>query len=503
MKFFQRFFKRKEKTFRENELEETPQTLYAIPIGVQEKLESSKPTSSKSTKTYRKIAIPLEDSKEEQAVSATAETDQIKEKESKEKISSESLSQQEEDKTEETSIATLSKKENTQNYKQEERPISNLATKPKFSLQNKMMVVITIILTLVVSSIIFLATYFFKSDNKVRILENNLELVRIVELKVRADLNAVVEKGKQLALVINQEFKNPKQKEFFIEQFFKNDDDFIYLALLTKNDDSLIIKKEVFNQNYLQKIALTEEDIKAVINKNFPTFARSFDGASILINTSAGFEEPSLCISIPPQEDSTEKYVLVIMLKLQTILDAFGKSGITETFMVSGDGTIIAHPKKEFVLSAKNVSDNPIVREMLTSMAMNGLKEFELDGRKFLGSYQKLKLKFNNVGIISTVPEDKAFEAVYRIQERNLYIMMISLCSAVIIVILFARTISKPVMRLLQETVKIASGNFQVDIKRTTNDEVGLLSDYFVNMAKGLEEREKVKSILGSMIDPV
>jgi len=58
-------------------------------------------------------------------------------------------------------------------------------------------------------------------------------------------------------------------------------------------------------------------------------------------------------------------------------------------------------------------------------------------------------------------------------------------------------------MKLLEETVKIAKGNFKVDIKRTTNDEVGLLSDYFVNMAKGLEEREKVKSILGSMIDPV
>lgn len=504
MKFFQNLFKRKEKKFLENEGNEGSQTLYAIPIGAQELLDSSKQNSSNvSSKTSPKIAISLEDSKEELAISGTAETERIKEKEPKGKISSESLSQQDEDKKEETSIATLSEKENTKSSKQEEKPISNLAAKPKFSLQTKMMVVITIILSLVVSSIIFLATYFFKSDNKVRILENNLELVRIVELKVRADLNAVVEKGKQLALVINQEFKNPKQKEFFIEQFFKNDDDFIYLALLTKNDDNLIIKKEVFNQNYLQKFALTEEDIKTVINKNFPTFARSFDGASILINTSAGFEEPSLCISIPPQEDSTEKYILVIMLKLQTILDAFGKSGITETFMVSGDGTIIAHPKKEFVLSAKNASDNPIVREMLTNMAMNGLREFELDGKKFLGSYQKLKLKFNNVGIISTVPEDKAFEAVYRIQERNLYIMMISLCSAVIIVILFARTISKPVMKLLQETVKIASGNFQVDIQRTTNDEVGLLSDYFVNMAKGLEEREKVKSILGSMIDPV
>jgi adenylate cyclase len=44
---------------------------------------------------------------------------------------------------------------------------------------------------------------------------------------------------------------------------------------------------------------------------------------------------------------------------------------------------------------------------------------------------------------------------------------------------------------------------FKLNIQRTTNDEVGILTDYFITMAKGLEEREKVKSILGSMIDPV
>ena len=515
MKLFQRLFKRKKNDSYKDTQSETPKTLYAIPIGIQEDLNSDPKIDSKSrskSKSYSssETSINLEENlQKEKKQNLTLDSNSNSESNKKQKeeivehitetkeVLNSALAKNEEKKEEQiTKSPSINSNHQTSN-------VQTPKAKPKFSLQNKMMVVITIILTVVVSTIILLATYFFKNDNKVRILESNLELVRIVELKVRADLNAVVEKGKQLALVINQEFKTQRQKDFFIEQFFKNDDDFIYLALLNQENEKTKIKTEVFNQNYLQKLALTEEDIKTVINKNFSTFVRSFDGASIILNTSAGFEEPTLCVSIPPQEDSDEKYVLVIMFKLQTILDAFGKSGITETFMVAGDGTVIAHPKKEFVVSVKNLGDLPIVREMLTSMAMNGLKEFEMDGRRYLGSYQKLKLKFNNVGIISTVPEDKAFEAVYRIQERNIYIMAISLCSAIIIVILFARTISKPIMKLLQETVKISQGIFTVDIKRTTNDEVGLLSDYFVNMAKGLEEREKVKSILGSMIDPV
>ena len=74
--------------------------------------------------------------------------------------------------------------------------------------------------------------------------------------------------------------------------------------------------------------------------------------------------------------------------------------------------------------------------------------------------------------------EDIAFKPVYQIQERNIYIMIISLCISLIIIFLFAKTISNPVLNLLGETINISKGIFQLDIKRTTNDEVGLLTDF-------------------------
>ncbi|PJZ88212.1 adenylate/guanylate cyclase domain-containing protein, partial [Leptospira levettii] len=77
------------------------------------------------------------------------------------------------------------------------------------------------------------------------------------------------------------------------------------------------------------------------------------------------------------------------------------------------------------------------------------------------------------------------------------------LCSALIFVFFFSKTITKPVLQLLTATLEIAKGNFKIGIKPTTQDEVGLLTKYFIDMGQGLEEREKVKNILGSMIDPV
>ncbi len=379
--------------------------------------------------------------------------------------------------------------------------------KAKFSIQFKLMVVISSVLAVTTSAIISLATYFFKTDNKVRILETNLELVRVVELKVRADLNAVVDKGKQLALTLKQDFKFQQQREFFLEQFFKNDSNFIYLGVYKLKDDKIVQVESLYNTVYLSKVSLEKKDINDVIERNQIEFKKSFSGLSTLINASQGFQEPIICISIPPLEDDddiTNDVILVIMIKLEIILDAFKKSGITETFMVSGDGTVIAHHDPKLLLGGKNLIESPIVRGMLSSQTTNGQQSFEgEDGRRYLGSFQKLKYRFSNIGIISTIPEDKAFEAVYEIQERNIYIMIISLCTSLVVIVIFAKSLSSPILSLLDETVKISKGMFKLNIQRTTNDEVGILTDYFITMAKGLEEREKVKSILGSMIDPV
>jgi adenylate cyclase len=521
IRFLKKLF-RVEKKLPENDFP-AQETMYAIPLGSQGSLPKKDSKVKKEENNQEEKIEPVTDFKmvtvDKSLISDSDEVPSSKPKFESQEMDSVSLDTKEsgepeisesmrivpeqEPNTQESQISESQEKSaplpiNQKSLKEEQEKI-----KPKFSLQMKMMTVISLLLGVVVSIIIFLATYFFKKDNTLRVLETNLELVRIIELKVRADINSVVEKGKQLALVLNQDFKSEKQKTFFVEQFFKNDNDFIFLGVYELIDGEMVPKRNVYNYNYLEKVAINESEVLAVIQRNQTQFIRSFDGASVLLNTSPGFEEPTICISIPPQEESVEKYVLVIMVKLQMILDAFNKSEINETFMVDGNGVVIAHPKKEFVLSAKNLSDMPIVRSMLSSQVSNGQTRFSLDDKKYLGSYQRLKLKFSNIGILSTVLEEKAFESVYDIQEKNIYIMLISLCSAMIIVLLFAKTISKPVMKLLEETIKIARGDFQVNIKSTTNDEVGLLSDYFVNMAKGLEEREKVKSILGSMIDPV
>ncbi len=372
----------------------------------------------------------------------------------------------------------------------------------KYSLQFKMMLVISLVIAITVSVIIALATYYFKDNSRKTIEVNNLTLIRIIKSKVATDLIAEIDKAKILALTLKQEFKSESQKKFFINQYFKNDSSFIYLGVYQKTDDSMEVVNSIFNNEYLKKVSLSEDDTVIPVNKNFSYFRKSFDGIPTILNTSPGFQEASLCISIPLEEGEKSEFVLVMLLRSEKIQSAFPKSPGSSTFMVNGEGFVLAHSDPSLVLSGKNLMTSPIVRHMLTSPQSNELKPFEdSDGKKFIGFFQKLG--FANIGIVSAVEEDVVFKAVYQLQERNILIMIISLSVSLIIIFIFAKSISNPVLKLLDETIKISKGVFQLDISRTTNDEVGVLTDYFQTMAKGLEEREKVKSMLGSMIDPV
>ncbi|EOQ98140.1 adenylate/guanylate cyclase catalytic domain protein [Leptospira wolbachii serovar Codice str. CDC] len=373
----------------------------------------------------------------------------------------------------------------------------------KFSLQLKMMGVISFLFILSVSVIIFFASFYFKRSIELQLRDNNIRIAEIIGSKVKSDILGVVEKGRQIAITLTTQGLPEAERRLLIKTFFQNDKEFIYLGIFERKENTLVMKREVFNEEELKKSSVTEEDFHAVVNRNRDALAEAFNGQAVLLNSSPGFQEPSFAIAIPTSENGDNDNALVMIVKLNKIIGAFSKKGIETTFMVNGNGTALAHPKEDLILAATDLASMPIVKSMLTSAPNTGQMSYldEELGGSYLGSFQKIG--FADAGVITIVSEEKAFADVYKSQKTNLYIAGIGLCSALIFVFFFSKTITKPVLQLLTATLEIAKGNFKIGIKPTTQDEVGLLTKYFIDMGAGLEEREKVKNILGSMIDPV
>ena len=66
---------------------------------------------------------------------------------------------------------------------------------------------------------------------------------------------------------------------------------------------------------------------------------------------------------------------------------------------------------------------------------------------------------------------------------------------------LFARRLSQPIRDLVTGTTEINQGNYEVRLRKRTNDELGTLADAFNEMASGLALKEKYRSVLQLVTD--
>lgn len=100
--------------------------------------------------------------------------------------------------------------------------------------------------------------------------------------------------------------------------------------------------------------------------------------------------------------------------------------------------------------------------------------------------------------------DKRSIEAVV---EKGLQWMTVAtfalLSLAVLIAILLARSITDPIKRLTIASYAIRKGEFGQSITNNRHDEIGQLVDGFNEMARGLEERDKMKDTFNRYFDPL
>jgi adenylate cyclase len=250
--------------------------------------------------------------------------------------------------------------------------------KPKgFTIQLKLMGIISILFIFTVTIIILLATKYFKEETERIVDDMNLRNVRVTGSKVKTDISAILDKATQMIVILQSESNSEK----YINLFFKNDPDFLLLGLYRKKEDKLTPVKLIINKEYLAEYQLKEEDLESIISLNQSVFERSFEGEPILYNASPGAKEPVFAISFP-QTDGDKQDIIIAIIRLDKIESAFKKSDYTEIFLVNGDGLVIAHHDPKVLFTSANFSEITIVDQMLKSNITNGKKNIHSSRRK-------------------------------------------------------------------------------------------------------------------------
>lgn len=364
----------------------------------------------------------------------------------------------------------------------------------RFTIRVKLLSIISAIIIGSLSGMIFLAGKYFRDDTQTRIQENSLGLTRVIGLRIQSELESISFKVQLMATTLEE---GGRKESDFLDLFFRNNASFVFVGIASQAGDGLKFSRTAANEKFLAANGMSRADVDKINQLNGGAFTKAFSGAPVMHNATPGSKVPLLGLGIPfrPGKD-----IIVVYVDPSDFLLTFKTTGITQTFLVGDGGDVIAHPDEKLVLTRTNLLDLPIVKSMLESRVEDGqLRYQDKSGIFHLGSYKKLGF---GGGIISTVEEKKAFEEVENLRNRNLLIMILVVNGALLIVYFFAKTLVVPIVRLVTATREIEQGNYRVTIKPASGDEIGVLTNSFVNMAVGLEEREKMKDALGKFTNP-
>ncbi|MBP7735894.1 MAG: HAMP domain-containing protein [Spirochaetes bacterium] len=364
------------------------------------------------------------------------------------------------------------------------------------SIRFKLISIISLIIFASLTGMIFLASYFFRNDNKIRVQESNLQISEVIALKIKSE----IEKYQIMSSVMLKEQKGTTAGEESILEAGRKEVLFTGIARQDEKSGAQKFDKTFYNTPLMNKFLINENDINTINDKKLQ--ALSFSGEHLIINVSPYLDNTVFSLSFPHERDvnGAVKSIIISYIRLENLMKTFATAGITKVFMVNFKGDVIAHPDANVIKSGTNYATLPICSMMMKSKIDNGQTRYkDSKGIYYLGSFKKIDM--GGFGIIATADEKKAFEAVYDIQRRNMIIMGIVLTGAILIIFFFGKTITTPIIRLVGATRKIIEGQYHVDIAPTTKDEIGQLTSTFIQMGKGLEEKERIKSAFGKFVN--
>ncbi len=202
--------------------------------------------------------------------------------------------------------------------------------------------------------------------------------------------------------------------------------------------------------------------------------------------------------------DRFDKNILVYVYPLSTTHNLFAVFGVSKDFLnlqlansevsdlklVKNDGAILS---AKFIESAgSSVKTSVLFQQAITSQVNEGSMEFSVrDGRAredFIGSFMKLS---DDLILIGEISKTEAFSGLNRILLTTILFGLMVAALSIVLGVLFSRTITLPLNKLMLATEDIAAGRFDVVPVISTQDEVGQLADYFTILGQRLSEREE------------
>ena len=368
----------------------------------------------------------------------------------------------------------------------------------KFSIGAKLVVIISVLTILSLGVITLLVTWFGGQDVRISAEENNRTVNAQAASLAEKDLSSLRANAFLLLDILNRTGSASSFAKEASDFYFERNPS-VAAVLVTDSRRRGGLERKLLSTPFFLSNELDPSLVDAFLEQSRDAMVQAERGITCVINASPVFDIPMLVLCWPYTEKGLRQG-LAVFFSAEKLSDSFGAGTLQTTYLVNGEGDILIHPDFNLVKNGANVGNFPLFAAMLENGDTNRqLLVTDDAGKKYFGSYRRLS--FGELAVLTTADAAVLLQPVAETTKRNIYLSIIVLFLSVMFIWFFSKSISRPVKTLARAAEQIEQGEFELDLKPKTKDEIGLLTSSFVKMGKGLAERERLKDSFGRFIN--
>ena len=338
--------------------------------------------------------------------------------------------------------------------------------KIKFPISLKQILLFSFLIILVLGVSTTLVSTLIRNDDRINAEQNNHAINR------------------RTAQTIQSQFENIKRNSYVFFQalaFLQQDNEKNQLktSFFRSNPDILFIATEATGFLFNPEAVIYENDVR-----NFVNLSKNISGTEYY-NSSDVFGIPSVVLIFSYGFENDIKKAAV-GFDVHFFCDLMSTGSNNVTMLADKNGKILINP--DYDSQQKECSD--AVKSNIQTLLKNekDTNTQNEDG----GIIAAVNQISDNLFVITSVSEKSVYAVINRTTIRIIFFSLAVFFMAIILIRIFSNNITNPIKELVGASAQIERGEFELDIKPHTHDEIGLLTTSFVQMGKGLAEREKL-----------
>jgi adenylate cyclase len=363
--------------------------------------------------------------------------------------------------------------------------------KVKYPIAFKLVMIVAAMLIISLSAITFLVSNLLSSDVRLTAEDNNFSINTRVTESSEMTLNNV--RSSALSLLNDITAINTAQggrtensgqaaspaAQAASRFFFRQNKDILAIAILPADGATSLISPST------QELPADASQFSTWLDGEEDAVRRAREGETVLLNASPFFGQPVLAMLLQHQNNSAA----AVFYSTENFMEMFN-TGMNISFMLNGEGDVLAHADRELVMGAVNLRRIPFVENALfnTDRSVQALFADE-NGVEYFSVFKRL-LNGNAI-LITIIKKDDVLGSIQNTTRRNIFISIAVLIVSILVMLLFAGNISRPLRSLTRAARKIEEGEYDLELSHKSRDEIGVLTASFIGMGNGLENFEK------------